>query len=338
MKKDEFIKNRFKTGSTASYVAVPMAQNKQKFYITTIPAEDIFPYCFVARRDEDSLKGFQRNLNEERARDIAKYLDDSQGSIPTNIILSSQEDAELLYNSKNKTIKYKRKEKGFLVLDGQHRLYGYGLTKKKHRIPVAIYEGLSRKEEASLFIDINTNQLGVPASLLLDIKQVAEKESEKEMCLRTIFDNLNKESDSPMNGLLSPSKSASGKISRVAFNKAVGPFLDNPVLQRLSDESRHKLIKSFFKALVESINNPSYIRKTSYFEAFCSIFNDTITTSRSKHGDYKYESLLDILAPLENIDLSNLPTKGKTRVTKSDILPILQPVLSGHLDVKDDMV
>lgn len=223
----EFIQSSHKKGSFASFAAVPMAQNNHKFYITTIPAEDIFPYCFVARREEEPILGFQRNLNLERAKDIAKYLDNSQGSIPTNIVLSAQETAEVTYKSKNKTLQYKREPKSFLVLDGQHRLYGYGLTRKKHRIPVAIYEGLSRKEEASLFIDINTNQKGVPASLLLDIKQVAEREDEKEATLRLIFDKLNSKSDSPLNGLLSPMKSASGKISRVTFNKAMGPIIDS---------------------------------------------------------------------------------------------------------------
>ena len=133
-----------------------MTQNNQKFYLATLLVEDIFPYCFVSRRDADPIAGFQRTLSESRAADIARYLDNGQGSIPTNLVLSAQPEAELEYNSKIKTIRFKRVSKSFLVLDGQHRLFGYGQTKKKHRVPVAIYEGLSRKEEAALFIDINT--------------------------------------------------------------------------------------------------------------------------------------------------------------------------------------
>lgn len=191
-----------------------MVQNSQKFYLASLPVEDIFPYCFVTRRIDDPGEGFQRTLSEERANDIAQYLDNSKGSIPTNVVLSAQPEAELLYLRGSKTIKYKRRPKSFLVIDGQHRLYGYGRTKKKHRVPVAIYEGLSRRDEASLFIDINTNQRGVPAALLLDIKQVAEQESMIEMHLRTVFDRLNQDPESPFNGFLSPSASVSGLFAR----------------------------------------------------------------------------------------------------------------------------
>lgn len=155
--KDMFVKPKDKIGSIASYPAMKFVQNQHSIYLATIPVEDIFPFSFVTRRTDDAIQGFQRNLSEERALDIARYLDDSYGSIPTNIILSAQDLSNFGYSSRTKTIKFKRSPNSFLVIDGQHRLYGYGLTKKGHRVPVAIYQGLSRKEEASLFIDINTN-------------------------------------------------------------------------------------------------------------------------------------------------------------------------------------
>lgn len=127
----------------------------------------------------------------------------------------------------------------FLVLDGQHRLYGYSFTKKNHRVPIAVYSGLSRQEEAALFIDINTNQRGVPAALLLDIKQVAQQESQRETALRELFDRLKDDPTSPFNGLLSASKSITGKISRVTFNRAVAPMLDSGIMVQLSLDEIH---------------------------------------------------------------------------------------------------
>ena len=50
-------------------------------------------------------------------------------------------------------------------------------------IMVSIYENLSRAEETRLFIDINTKQVGVPAALLLDIKQLAQIEGERDTTL-----------------------------------------------------------------------------------------------------------------------------------------------------------
>jgi DNA sulfur modification protein DndB len=311
----------------ASYPALPLAQNMHKFYIVTIPVEDIFPFCFVIRRQEDPIKGFQRNLSQERARDISEYLDNSRGSIPTNIVLSAQGTADLTYNTRSKTLRYKRTQKSFLVLDGQHRLFGYGMTKKKHRVPVAIYEGLTRTEEASLFIDINTNQRGVPAALLIDIKEVAQRESVKDREFRRIFDELNRDADSPLNGLLSPASSASGKISRVTFNRAMDDIVDNTVVRQLSQEAQYKLIKNYFKSVENSISSPKLISKSAYFEAFCHTFNEVIKLAKAIKGNFKYESLCEILAPIKNIDLEHITAGGNVRISKTHIIPILSDVM-----------
>jgi DGQHR domain-containing protein len=156
-----------------AYPALLIVQNQHRFYFSTIPVDDLFPCCFVARRQEEPVTGFQRNLNESRADDIGAYLVKGQGSIPSNIVLSAQDVAKFAYTHKTKSISFARIPKAFLVLDGQHRLWGYQKCSHRHRVPVAIYEGLSRAEEAKLFIDINTNQRGVPAALLLDIKHLS---------------------------------------------------------------------------------------------------------------------------------------------------------------------
>lgn len=325
-------------GSWASYPALLLTQNDHKFYFATIPVEDIFPFCYVASRQEDPVEGFQRTLNKDRAQDIARYLDRSQGSIPTNIVLSAQNESQLSYNSKTKSVKYKRLKRAFLVLDGQHRLYGYGLTQKKHRVPVAIYEGLTRREEASLFIDINTNQRGVPAALLLDIKQVAEQENEIEATLRKLFDRLNDDAESPLYGLLSAAQSSKGKISRVTFNRGVSHIIKTAVMTRLSEESQYLLLRNFFRAVEQSLRNPGLLRKQAYFEAFCEFFDDIARMSREKHNDYKPESLIDVLRPIRNIDLENLPTGGKTVISKVTILEVLKNAMAGHFEVSEDMV
>ena len=189
----------------SSFQAIPLTQNEHRFYFCTIPVDELFPYCFVARRQEDAASGFQRSLSLDRANDIAQYLSAGKGSIPTNVVLSAQAEAALKYSSSSKVLSFFKVERAFLVLDGQHRLWGYSKCSKKHRVPVAIYQNLSRAEEAKLFVDINTNQRGVPAALLLDIKQLAEIETAKESILRSLFDRLNTDAKSAMLGRLSPS-------------------------------------------------------------------------------------------------------------------------------------
>jgi len=334
----DFVKPEHLEGSHASYSALPLIQNQQKFYFVTIPVSEIFPYCYVVRREENPKAGFQRELNTERALDIAKYLDNSVGSIPTNIVLSAQPDAELIYNSKMRTVRFKRIPKAFLVLDGQHRLFGYGLTKKKHRVPVAIYEGLNRREESTLFIDINTNQRGVPAALLLDIKQIAERENETEAMLRKIFDKLASDADSPLNGLMSASRSLPGKISRVTFNRAVSDILHGNLITRLSEDRQYMLLKNYLKALDQIVEPNGILCKSSYFEAFWAIFEDTLQVSMARHRNIKFESLLDVLGSLKNVDLQHLATHGRTKITKSSIVPVLKAAIAAQVDVSEDMV
>lgn len=277
-------------------------------------------------------------MNLERAQDIAKYLDRSNGSIPTNIVLSAQSESQFIYNSKTKSIRYKKVKRAFLVLDGQHRLWGYGLSNGKLRVPVAIYEGLSRKEEAALFIDINTNQRGVPAALLLDIKQVAEQESELESLFRRIFNKLNEDSKSPLFGLLSSSHSAKGKISRVTFNRGVHNIVKNIIMSKLSEDRQYLLIRNYFRAVEQCLSNPNLLRKQAYFEAFCEFFDDAARISREKHDNYKEDSLIDVLRPIRNIDLENLPTGGRTIISKSTIVEILKNTVTGQLEVDEDMI
>jgi DGQHR domain-containing protein len=332
------VKSNQPEGSVASYPALPLEQNNQRFYIMTVPKEDVFPFCFVVDRQEDPIAGFQRSLDLSRAREISRYLDESRGSIPTNLVLSARAEADIRYNNRNKTLQFKRTPRAFLVLDGQHRLYGYGLTKKPHRVPVAIYEALSRKEEVALFIDINTTQRGVPAALLLDIKQLADREDEAEAALRELFDYLGAQADSPLFGLMSPSEAARGKISRPGFNRAVAPVLRLDVMAQLPREKRFELFKNYLRALDQTLQDPKLLRINVYLESFSAVFDDVLRLSRDKHGNFKLPSLTDVLAPLRNVNLAEVSSKGKARLTKNTIVGVLKQLLIGNIVVDPEMV
>lgn len=57
------------------------------------------------------------------------------------------------------------------IIDGQHRLYGYSVTKSdsNHTIPVVAFQNLPIEEQTRIFIDINHTQKTVPANLLNSI-------------------------------------------------------------------------------------------------------------------------------------------------------------------------
>ena len=207
-----------------SYTASLITQGKHKFYSLAAPSDVLVQTCFISNRYEDPKEGFQRRLDRNRAQQIADYIDKKHGTIPTAIILSAQPDSNFMYDSKKRTIAFDHKPKAFLILDGQHRVYGFSLASTSVRVPVIIYNSLSRRDETRLFIDINTKQKPVPNELLLDIKALAEYENTNEQFLRIIFDRFKDDSSSVLLGKLVSSERIKNKISRVTFNAALKPI------------------------------------------------------------------------------------------------------------------
>lgn len=319
-----------------AYPALLMTQNKHRFYFTTIPVDDLFDYCFVARRDEEPLMGFQRALNESRSDDIASYLAAGNGSIPSNIVLSAQSNADFGYDRRTKSVFFARLSAGFLVLDGQHRLWGYQKCSVRHRVPVAIYEGLTRAEEAKLFIDINTTQRGVPAALLLDIKELAQIETAKDHTLRGLFDRLNTDSKSPLVGRLSASKSLTNRISRVTFNRALEPVLNAGVAVEAGAENRYKLILNFLNALDAELPDKTLLLRSAFFEAVFEIFGEVVQNALSIRKNAKQESLQQILRPVARLNYYG--TGNRSLPTKKVIVALMQVALRQNAPISAEML
>lgn len=204
-----------------SYTAVLLTQGKHRFYTLAMPSQLLAETCVIDPRYNNPIEGFQRRLDKKRAQEIADYIDNGFGTIPGSIVLSAQQESSLEYIRKARTIRFRKTERSFLVLDGQHRVYGFYLAKEPLRVPVVIYNNLSRAEEARLFMDINTKQRPVPPELILDIKRLAETETDVEGVMRDVFDALNSDGESALYGLLTPSEKMPGKISRPTFNSAL---------------------------------------------------------------------------------------------------------------------
>jgi DNA sulfur modification protein DndB len=316
-----------------SYPALLLTQNKHRFYFSTIPVTDLFPHCFVARREEEPTLGFQRALSEPRADDISRYLSAGNGSIPTNIVLSAQAEAGLMYNPSSKTISFSRVPRAFLVLDGQHRLWGYSKCPIKHRVPIAVYEGLGRAEEAKLFIDINTNQRGVPAALLLDIKQLADMETAKESLLRTFFDKLQVDSMSAVHGFLSPSRSAPNRISRVTFNRAIGTALNSEVARSLKSEDVYKLLRNYINAFDAELSEKPTLVKASYFESIFEMFDEIVRATMVSTKNLKQASLQYTIRPITKLDFS-----GRGKLTKKAYTELMQAAFRKSVAVSAEML
>ncbi|MGC3792248.1 DGQHR domain-containing protein [Priestia aryabhattai] len=300
--------------------AMKCKQNNQTFYTTVLSSKDLKEICFISRRNEDGDKGFQRLLNKSRAKDIAKYLDEKKGVIPSSIILSAQSNVKLTFDEDGSELIFPRVKDSFLVIDGQHRLFGLFESKNNYKIPVIIFNNLKSSEEVSLFIDINTTQKGVPSALLLDIKQLAGRETKIEEMQRELFDMLN-DQPSPMTGLLSASKSAVGKISRAAFNEATETiFKTGPLSEQRDIRIVYKGVKNYLTAIEHvfkiSKAEGAKLTKAIIFKAVFEIFTEVLNRSLQEKGDVKVESLKEILEPLAVLEYDNYTGSNKATLNR----------------------
>lgn len=228
-----------------------VTQGVHKFYTLTLPIDVIAACCSTNPRSDDPVSGFQRSLDEKRAASIAEYVRKG-GVIPSSIILSAQMTSEFEYSSKNKTIGFNLNSSSFLIIDGQHRVYGFrmlndiGFDEIKLRIPVVIFTDLSPMQEAKIFIDVNTQQKPVPKELLLDIKKLAETETEEENLLDVIFTLFEENNDSCLKNKLSRTEKIRSKISKVTFYEAFKPLIK--AFNVTNPDNLYEILNSYFYA------------------------------------------------------------------------------------------
>lgn len=274
------------------YSISQVTQGRHKFYTCTIPSDVLAKCCFVTTRDDDPVKGFQRVLDKRRAKAIAEYIDSGLGTIPSAVILSAQEDAELKIVGKGKTVEFTDVSNAFLILDGQHRVYGFSMAESSLRIPVVIYNELSRRDESRLFIDINSKQRGVPNELLLDIKRLAEYENNEENLLREVFDLFNGDPESAFYNQFSAASRARKKITRVTFNNSVKPLLN--VFRDKDADEIYAILNSYYVAFkdgLEEIDCEETMLGSVVFRAVSSFFPIAASKLKDRYGaDYTIDN------------------------------------------------
>ncbi len=282
-------------------------KNDTTFYVTAIPAKTLFSCSYISRADEDPIKGYQRLLNKSRTKQIADYLNQGQ-LIPGAIILSTQPAAKLEYDSKTHHLHFTISPKSFLVIDGQHRLFGASEANNTITLPVSILCGLTQELEVQYFNDINGEQRGVPRTLQLEIEKFLVAAESNDQIRIKLFHALNERPDSPLLGRMSATKSVQGKLTHVPFKAAIDPLLDEPIMKRLDFDQKVQLLLNFLKAveaiLVESTGDSKKLSNAAFFQALFIAFKGITQVVVERYQNYKEESFKSILTPLENIDWS----------------------------------
>lgn len=207
--------------------AVKVEQPVGTFYAVAINSELLQDVSFSSRAEykrKDLVDGIfslvngnQRELDESRSKEIAKYIDSAEATFPNSIILGVNVDqsGNFITDPKKRWrieeenglyfLVIPSKEKIATLIDGQHRLSGFNFSERKNmQLLCSVFIDLPAPYQAYIFATININQKKVNKSLAYELygfkleEESREKWSPEKLAV-FITRKLNKESKPLMN-------------------------------------------------------------------------------------------------------------------------------------------
>jgi DGQHR domain-containing protein len=243
-------------------VNIPVFSTKQpigEFFVGVIRVDELLRICkFDYRRMHYTggyidFLGIQRQLNESRVRDIAKYVNTIDASFPTSIVISIDEkcvsisETELTGFKILKISEYIDTESPELsisidqaatIIDGQHRLKGLEEAGSfDFELTVSVFVGIDDATEASLFSIVNLAQTKVNKSLVYDLFALARSRSPEKTCHEIVV-ALDRLDDSPFHSRIKrlgvATEGRFGEtLSQATIVKGLLPYIsDDPLVDR----------------------------------------------------------------------------------------------------------
>jgi DGQHR domain-containing protein len=273
--------------------AIPVQQGQHVFYLFTMPASKLFRLLQINQRSEDKREGYQRILSPSRVKSIERYIVAGR-RVPGAIIAAFDQGS---FDPDARILTLPKDENAGWVVDGQHRLVGAFQASEEGSdiwLPTVGLLGASLPDQIELFVTINREARGVPASLYIDLlKDLPRLKTEREIIEERVADiarRLNNEELSPFSQRIIFTRTAkAGEISLVNFARIFRPLLDRTsgTLGIYTELEQEGAITNYYKAL--SVAYPEAWRREIFFRtigfggvwrAFPLIF--TLTNSRFK--------------------------------------------------------
>jgi DGQHR domain-containing protein len=151
-----------------------VVQQQPLIYAMAAPGKWLLQRATPSWRIEDPISGFQRVVQERRARAIAVAVLEQQRTFPNAIVLATDRTDFKLADCTAELPDDSR----FLVVDGQHRLWAQNFSDYEATYTCLVHMGLSEEEMATLFLEINDNQKRVPSSLRWDLVRLVRPDDD----------------------------------------------------------------------------------------------------------------------------------------------------------------
>jgi DNA sulfur modification protein DndB len=303
-----------------SFPYLEVQQINRELILTKLPAGLLVNISYASVRGKDNEPGaIQRYLNPKRIESIKDFTLEG-GDYPGAIILNWVSTENLLHKN-NQTISLYNAPRSAQIIDGQHRLAGIQAAISVRQdvanieIPVAIYENLTTKECADIFLAINTEQKTVPRSLVFDLYGIASESVIDSAALRArdIATYLNENEESPFCDQIKFPGSAKRK-GGIALSTAVSsikPLVEEKgIFEQIGVfelELQKRIVMNFFSAIQQKYEKEWETKENIFFYAagFAGAIEflqlRLIPYCNSK-GSFKVETIIETL----NFTKSNL--------------------------------
>lgn len=272
--------------------------DKETSLMETFPdMRDYFEKSLAEKQKTMDSKGFQRDFNPARAREIAKFLDNEEYPFfPNSIIATLDLGSHLKYEdnedeglfekklNENKDFSFlrekedkfeiylTRRKNSILIIDGQHRLEGLkkaGKIKDNYDLLVSFLLDYDRSVIAKQFYTINYSQKSVNKSLLYHLTGEFSQDLDEITFLHEVVKLLNENNRSPFYKRIKMLGSAPRHLDKEVRKKMTlsQAFLIDYLIYSIKDRKANSVIQPIFKYYYDN-NKYDIVRfLISYFTA-----------------------------------------------------------------------
>ncbi len=321
-------------------VKVPALKAKMggyTYYSFVLSPQHLLQIAYVHQRGTECefieiADSYQRMLNKKRINAIEQFIENG-GFFPGSIIINFNKPLQNI--EKIGTMKQLNDSWGDAtpvlitlppyygsawIIDGQHRLYGYGDTDEKvnETVPVIAFVQENREFQAKIFVEINKNQKAIPPDLLWDLYEdlYVHSDNSNEMYLYAISmasKYLNYNEESPFYKHIDILKehynideaniSLNTMCNRIRQLKLIhedeGPLFYNNYYDSIQYAGQR--ISAFFEVIKEVLTDEwesgkkHYIRTNAALTVFLGILSDILKGSATKREIESIRFLKDVV-------------------------------------------
>ena len=332
--------------------AAMVRQGKKTLFATSFPVSDFKREGFfrIDRLDPDRMgpraEGFQRILQEERAKRLANYVVEAwnhgqQAFMPTSVFLATEKRVD--FDESRNEISFRTGDVcPFDVVDGQHRIEG--LLRAADRVPellsfpvvANIAADIKTVEQMLHFYVVNTTQRAVDPAVGAHIRarfhemlrthtlpyipswirRQIETGADRDVIL--ILDFLNTDEESPWRGQIQMANTERSQKTTITQHAFTAPLKGSVLtashpLQHIADISqRNRIFANYWRAVERLFTTPETRDNTTVFKSSGATFFCYLSAAIIGCAHLRRSYRVDDFARIFEATRSHLPQESET--------------------------